>query len=330
MRYNEWGRKLAISIVERGLEMAFQVKPYPDFSWSQSRDATFQDCMKKYFFHYYASHNGWLDSSTSAQKQAYALKQLSNLHVILGSAIHEIAYEVMMALADKQSQVADVNNYIQQVRNRLNEAYLQSKEVARWMRAPKKSMMLHEMYYGGQLPPDTVKIIKDKIEPCVRNIFTSETFAELKDQKDIVVLEAEQMKTTTFEQDQMYAIPDLLYKRADGTHVIVDWKTGKEYEQNEEQTLLYAMYTSANYQVDIERVEIRLEYLLSGKAKTIRPNAQSMERTKQWVRESLEQMKRLLENEEMNKPLTESFFTASPSTFTCRSCNFREICPDQQ
>jgi CRISPR/Cas system-associated exonuclease Cas4 (RecB family) len=82
--------------------------------------------------------------------------------------------------------------------------------------------------------------------------------------------------------------------------------------------------------VDIEQIEIRLEYLLSGKAKTIRPDRQSMERTKQWVRDSLEQMKRLLENEEMNKPLVETFFTASPSAFACRSCNFREICPDKQ
>ena len=30
-----------------------------EFSWSRSRDATFQDCKRKYFYHYYGSWGGW-------------------------------------------------------------------------------------------------------------------------------------------------------------------------------------------------------------------------------------------------------------------------------
>ena len=30
-----------------------------EFSWSRSRDHTFQDCRRKYFYHYYGAWGGW-------------------------------------------------------------------------------------------------------------------------------------------------------------------------------------------------------------------------------------------------------------------------------
>ncbi len=308
--------------------MAFKVTPFPEFSWSQSRDAIMQDCLRKYYYHYYASHNGWLGDATDSQRQAYLLKQLSNLHLVLGSAIHEMAHEVIVKTLERQS-IATTDEWIRTIKDRLNRAYVESKKQDVWRRAPKKSTMLHEIYYGeNKLPDSLVKLIAGKIEPCVRNVFACETFREITTQQGIEIVEAEQMKTTPFDDERMYVIPDLVYKRADGSYVIVDWKTGKEYEQNEDQTLLYAMYAIEHYKVPIDKVEIRLEYLLTGTHKTIAPNQAKMEETRQWVRDSIEQMKRLMENELQNKPLDESFFSAKPDRFKCGGCNFCEICPE--
>ena len=30
-----------------------------EFSWSRSRDGTFQDCRRRYFYHYYGAWGGW-------------------------------------------------------------------------------------------------------------------------------------------------------------------------------------------------------------------------------------------------------------------------------
>jgi hypothetical protein len=30
-----------------------------DFSWSRSRDNTFQECKRRYYYHYYGSWGGW-------------------------------------------------------------------------------------------------------------------------------------------------------------------------------------------------------------------------------------------------------------------------------
>lgn len=308
--------------------MPFEIRPYPTFSWSQSRDALFQECERKYYYNYYAAHNGWLDSATEQQRRAYRLKKLVNLHLVLGTIIHEMAHQVI-AQVYSDSTYDHVAVWIQNVKNRLNQAYLESKQVDRWQRMPNKTMMLHEMYYEGQLPEKTVQLIRDKIEPCVSNFFQSATFSEVQNDRQLELMEAENMKTTPFEDDHLYVIPDLVYRRSDGVVVIVDWKTGKEYEQNEDQTLLYAMYACEHYQVPLGQIEIRLEYLLTGTYKTIIPDQTSIDRTRAWIRDSLTSMKNVLENVALNKPLAETMFTSTNDVFACKGCNFREICPDR-
>ena len=111
--------------------MAFKVTPFPEFSWSQSRDAIMQDCLRKYYYHYYASHNGWLGDATDSQRQAYLLKQLSNLHLVLGSAIHEMAHEVIVKTLERQS-IATTDEWIRTIKDRLNRAYVESKKQDVW------------------------------------------------------------------------------------------------------------------------------------------------------------------------------------------------------
>jgi hypothetical protein len=53
--------------------MAFEVHPYPEFSWSQSRRSTFRECPRKYFWTYYGSHNGWLREAPAEARAAWRL-----------------------------------------------------------------------------------------------------------------------------------------------------------------------------------------------------------------------------------------------------------------
>ena len=42
-----------------------------EFSWSRSRDSTFQDCRRKYFYHYYGSWGGWEAGATPEVRRLY-------------------------------------------------------------------------------------------------------------------------------------------------------------------------------------------------------------------------------------------------------------------
>ena len=76
--------------------MAFEIRAYPDFSWSQSRRSTFRECPRKYYWHYYGSHNGWLDEATAEARQAWRLKKITNLYMVLGTIVHELAAEAVL------------------------------------------------------------------------------------------------------------------------------------------------------------------------------------------------------------------------------------------
>ena len=51
------------------------------------------DCPRAYFYHYYASHSGWLDEAGPPSKKAYRLYQLASIDIILDQEMDERAFE---------------------------------------------------------------------------------------------------------------------------------------------------------------------------------------------------------------------------------------------
>jgi hypothetical protein len=58
------------------------------FSWSRSRDETFLDCPRQYYYEYYASWNGWLGDAPGRTRTIYILKQLKSRQMWAGEAVH--------------------------------------------------------------------------------------------------------------------------------------------------------------------------------------------------------------------------------------------------
>jgi CRISPR/Cas system-associated exonuclease Cas4 (RecB family) len=305
--------------------MAFEIKAYPEWSWSQSRDHVFQECKRKYYYQYYGSHNGWLVDAPAAAKAAYRFKQMTNLYLILGDAIHQVA-QAGLTEWQQEKAIRSKEDMVMLVRGHLNQAFKDSKQLERWLDYPKKTMMLHEMYYGGALPLKKVDQIKSRMHACIDHFYTSPTYQELLHDDSIQVAEVEQLNTIFLLDDKVYVKLDLLYTRADGTWVIVDWKTGKDSETIEQQMLVYALYLKEQYKVPLEKMELRIEYLVPGESVKVEATEEGIRSTKQWMVGSIEEMKLYVEDDQLNKPLDASAFPAEPSAFKCGSCNFFEIC----
>lgn len=305
--------------------MAFEIKPYPEWSWSQSRDGLFRECTRKYYYYYYASHNGWLRDSDPESQAAYRLKQIGNLYLLLGDAVHRIAESALKSWRDSGS-LTERNEMILSIRSRLNQAYKDSLQVSQWKAAPKKRMMLHEMYYGGGLPPQRVEQIKERIEACVDGFISSRSLAELQEDGQIEIKEIEELNHFYISGEKIYVKLDMLYKKPDGTWVISDWKTGLESDKNEQQMLLYALFLHDQYKVPYHRMEIRLEYLLPGECVIPKIASEEVERIEVEVTDSIKQMKAYLEDPVRNVPLPKEAFPANPGKKTCSACSFLEIC----
>ncbi len=72
--------------------------PYPEFSWSHSRDRTLAECARAYFWRYYGGHRGWSSEASEEARLAYALKQLTSFPMIVGTAVHDCARECTEAV----------------------------------------------------------------------------------------------------------------------------------------------------------------------------------------------------------------------------------------
>lgn len=104
--------------------MAYEIKPYPEWSYSQTRDQLFHECLRKYYYYYYGSHNGWLiESASPEQITAYRLKQLTNLYLHLGGSVHMICENLITHWLHKKSipSYEALNNHL---RTTLNQAYI--------------------------------------------------------------------------------------------------------------------------------------------------------------------------------------------------------------
>ena len=76
-----------------------------EFSWSVSRDETFQKCHRMYYFQYYGSWGGWEIDTDDRTRMIYILKQLQNRQMWAGSKVHECIENTIKTIKDGQKSV---------------------------------------------------------------------------------------------------------------------------------------------------------------------------------------------------------------------------------
>ncbi|WP_078553930.1 RecB family exonuclease [Bacillus alkalicellulosilyticus] len=305
----------------------FTKKAYPEFSWSHSRHKTLFECAKKYGFHYYFSHNGWLNGSSDQAKEAYRLKKITNLPIHFGEIVHDIIEKVIRNFI-KTGLIPEEEQLTKVVRQGLNQAFIDSvrnKEL--WFQKPSRYKMLHEIYYSGSLQAHDKQRIEERLEACLKHFLASETFTEVTTNKNLTFIEAEQFHTMMINQVKVYVVMDFLYhdlKR--DKWIIVDWKTGKESADDQKQLALYALYVKENRRIPLEQIEIRNEYLVSGTSKTYQVTEADIEALRKQIELSVVEMNKYVIDEDTNQPVELSFFKKTEHEKKCQSCNYKQIC----
>src|SRR5690554_3955823 len=98
--------------------MTYVRREYPEWSWSFSRHQTFSSCHRKYYYHYYASHNGWEEQAPELAALAYRLKKITNLYTTLGDAVHKAA-ENLVSLIRRGRELPDAAEVEESIREQL-------------------------------------------------------------------------------------------------------------------------------------------------------------------------------------------------------------------
>lgn len=312
----------------------FIIKEYPEKSWSISRIKTIKSCLREYYYTYYGSHRGWDPEASYEQKYSWRLKKLTNIWLAFGDVIHKAIKNIIDFKKNNIDKEIDVDALKEFVRTNLNIIVKQSSRkdsILRWNEYPKGNMLL-EYYYDGKLEREDILEIKERIEQCVENIFESKTFFDINKGEYLDILEVDEGNFDYFfhEGVKVFALIDLLYLDNDRNIVIVDWKTGKQNEEDREQLLVYLLYVMEKYNVPVEKVKGRVEYLLQGEHVEYSFTNEDVEHIKNRISLEINVINALLVDENNNIPKDKDIFIMCDEDFKCNKCKYRRLCKKER
>lgn len=319
-----------------GATNMYEVRDYPEFSWSLSRHDMFDLCERKYYYHYYGSHKGW--EVGAPNHKIYALKNLTNLHLVFGSAVHAVIKEVIFSyIGGNTVDRGYITDYIQDA---LRDACKVDKK-AWWVRPGRNHYLMELAYYGGfksKMVEKIVNTINEKKANVEDNFYESKTFEELEsgDVEKILEIDEELSNEDVGRFDvngtTVFAKIDFLYRRkSDGKTIIVDWKTDRsvvDRSAHNRQLGIYAYYVNKKYGVPIEDMILRVESLVEGEHIEVPFTEKVFGKVESFVVGSIERIKGLVvdKNTILNRPLPPADFTATEDKTECKTCKFRALC----
>ena len=310
--------------------MTFQIKPYPEFAWSISRQRKLDQCPRAYFYTYYRGWNGWLDDAPGEARTAYRLGKLTSLDALVGQQIDVRARE-LEAAARSGAVLPEADELETSTREALRQLWTRAKtgRVAFEAR-PNKVTMLRSLYMDQDTQPETDRL-NQKAGPSMQGLLATTHWERLRACGDAGRVEVPDFASFQHGGIKVFAAPGLAYVHEGVLHVI-DWKTGRADDTQPVQVLLQMWWALETYpelaQAAVDgSLQIRgyLEYVPAGETQPVAAAPDFRDQAAETVRAGVTQMRGLLADPERNIPLEPAAFERRESGL-CRSCNFAPLC----
>jgi hypothetical protein len=291
------------------------------FTWSRSRDNTFQECRRKYYYQYYGSWGGWEPGAPDDARRLYILKQLASRQQWAGKVVHDAVEMSLKAIADGHELPREP--FIRDVIERMRADW-RSSRARRYWEAP-RSAALFEHEYAIDIKPEVWRALSRHVASCIRNFFRLPLLAEIRRTPPQHWLVEYASKAFEFEGTPVWVAPDFGFWQADRL-VLVDWKTGSAGpDVTAFQLGCYALYADEvlkrpPHQVDLLEVNLR-----EGTVTQLRWSDDQLDSIKEQIRLSIRAMKAYLTDPVANLARMENFERAEELRL-CRWCNFRAVC----
>ena len=313
--------------------MTFEIKPYPEFAWSISRQRKLDQCPRGYFYTYYLGWNGWLDDAPTETRVAYRLGKLTSLDALLGQQIDVRARE-LEAAARAGAVLPEAAELETRTREALRQLWTRSRNGrAAFEARPNRVTMLRSLYMDQDTQPETDRL-NEKASPSAHGLLATSHWERLRACGDAGRVEVPDFASFQHDGIKVFAAPDLAYVHGDVLHVI-DWKTGREDDTQAIQVLLQMWWALETYPNLAQAaadgsLEIRghLEYVTAGQTQPVPAPATPAalrEQCAETVLAGVTQMRALLADPERNIPLDKVAFERRESGL-CRTCNFAPVC----
>lgn len=294
-----------------------------NFSWSVSRDSTFLECPRKYYFNYYGSWGGWESDAPDRIRELYLLKQLKNRAMWAGQVVHDCIKRSLDNLS-RGIPVLPLTE-IQTITRDLMRQDFRSSRRKLYRVNPKNNCGLFEHEYELDVPDEQWKETADQVERCLNNFYQSDVYEQLSslDQSDFLEIE----KFSSFDLDGVDVIIKLDCASREHDRIVVwDWKTGRSEQTGLSfQMACYAYYASSTFGVPVGHVLTRRFELFSNHLHEESVSEGSLEELLAYIRGSIKDMLSLLDDPQTNTAREENFSKIEKKQI-CRRCNFLKVC----
>ncbi len=221
------------------------------YAWSNSRVKILRECMWKYYLMYFYAWEGWLKTASPEKRQAYILKNMTNLLMWIGSVVHDEIELIIKHIKDEIdvydiknggsgniiSQDEALNNVVQALRR----GWMQSKQ-KRWEDNPKQNINLAEHYYQQNISEKQLNALKIKTLLCIKSFYDSPIYNIMLKLQPTDWLTIEDFQEFTLNTKEKVSVKIDCGFKHDGKIYLIDWKTGKIDQSVKEQLTTYAMY----------------------------------------------------------------------------------------
>jgi hypothetical protein len=293
------------------------------FSWSRSRAGMFEDCRRRYYYHYYGAWGGWEPSASPEIRRLYVLKQLTGRQGWAGRTVHAAVELVLRAL--HAGEELPEGRLIEDTVRRMRDEWRFSRR-AGYRERPKDGVALFEHEYGVEVSDQAWQVLRDHVCRCLRNFYRLPLLAELRRTPPARWILIEDVRAFEFEGTPIYAAPDFGYWTRDDRLALVDWKTGSP-DPGETAIQLggYALYARDILEVEPDLVDL-LEVNLRAGEVTVHPwDASRLAEIRERFRLSIRGMKAWLRDADRNVAALEDF-EQTEDLRLCRWCNFKAVC----
>ena len=293
------------------------------FSWSRSRANMFEDCRRRYYYHYYGAWGGWEATAPPDVRRLYVLKQLTGRQGWAGRTVHAAVELVLRAL--HAGEELSEERLIEDTVRRMREEWRFSRRGG-YRERPKDAVALFEHEYGVAVSDQGWQVLRDHVGRCLRNFYRLPLFEEIRRTPRERWILIEDVRAFEFEGTPIYAAPDFGYWTRDDRLALVDWKTGSpDPEETAVQLGGYALYARDILDVPPERVDLLEVNLRAGEVTSHPWDAARLDEIRERLRLSIRGMKAWLRDAALNVAALEDF-EQTEELRLCRWCNFKAAC----
>ncbi len=297
-----------------------------EFSWSKSRHEKFEECLRAYYFHYYASWKGWEALQGSPVRELYVLKKLSSRWQWAGSVVH-CAIKETLERARRTGKFRSADELVERTHRRARWQWAISREKSYWHESSRITGLVEHEYAEAIAGEEWKRLWDQVIVGSLRAFCASETYAAIQRTPRDKWLTVDELDSWSFEGTKVWVAIDFAYADEAGVIHVLDWKTGQQREVDHTQVGIYALYAQQKWGVGADKVLGGLVYLSSLSAERVSVSADevAVEGCKDEMRRSIAAMQERLDEPSANRASLERF-PVLPDRARCTRCVFRRPC----